>query len=84
MANTSPARALQVVTQLVEMCDLFEHPEVVVVIEQKIVPVSMPRTVAGFGQSSGLGLARGGWPLGSARRLRRDSGSKETEVPDPQ
>jgi hypothetical protein len=43
MADTNPARALEVVEHLAEMCDVLEHPEVVVVTEQKMVP--WPRTV---------------------------------------
>ena len=73
MADTSPARALQVVKQLVEMCDCLEHPEFVVVTEQKIVPVSMPRTVAAYNLPVWVGLGTVGlWAALDAFAERAD------------
>jgi hypothetical protein len=45
MADRSPARALAVVKRIVEMCDFIEHPAIREAIEQKMVPVTMPRVV---------------------------------------
>jgi hypothetical protein len=43
MADTNPARALDQVKRIVELCDFIEHPAIQEAIEQKIVPVTMPR-----------------------------------------
>jgi hypothetical protein len=45
MVDTNPARALDVVKQVIEMCDLIEHPSIDEAIKTKIVPVSMPSDV---------------------------------------
>jgi hypothetical protein len=45
MADTNPARALNVVKRVVEMCDFIEHPAIREAVEQKMVPVTMPRIV---------------------------------------
>jgi hypothetical protein len=45
MADTNPARALNVVKRAVEMCDFIEHPAIRQAVEQEMVPVTMPRTV---------------------------------------
>jgi hypothetical protein len=43
MADTNPARALDQVKRIVELCDFIEHPATREAIEQKIVPAPMPR-----------------------------------------
>lgn len=45
MADTNPARALNVVRRVVEMCDFIEHPAITKAVAQEMVPVSMPQVV---------------------------------------
>jgi hypothetical protein len=42
VADTNPARALNVVKRVVEMCEFIEHPAIQEAIEQKIVPRPLP------------------------------------------
>jgi hypothetical protein len=48
MADTSPARALNVIQRLVMMCDFIDHPAIKTAVEQA-VPVTMPREVGALG-----------------------------------
>jgi len=43
--DTNPARALNVVKRVVEMCDFIEHPAIKEAIEQKMVPRPLPPVV---------------------------------------
>lgn len=45
MADTNPARALNVVKRVVEMCDFIESPAIRKAVTQEMVPVSMPQVV---------------------------------------
>jgi hypothetical protein len=45
MVDTNPARALDVVKRVIEMCDFIEHPAIQEAIKTKMVPVSMPDDV---------------------------------------
>ena len=45
MIDTNPARALNVVKRVVEMCDFIEHPAIKETIEQKMVPRPLPPAV---------------------------------------
>jgi hypothetical protein len=45
MADRNPARALNVVKQVLKMCDFIEDPAIRKTIEQEMVPVTMPRVV---------------------------------------
>ena len=42
MADRDPARALDMVKRVVEMCDFIEHPAIQKAVLTKMVPVSMP------------------------------------------
>jgi hypothetical protein len=42
MADANPARALEVVSRVVEMCDFLEDPAIQEAVTTKMVPVSMP------------------------------------------
>ncbi|HUZ91801.1 MAG TPA: hypothetical protein VMU78_07875 [Methylocella sp.] len=48
MADTNPARALNVVRRIEAMCDFLEHPTITTAIEQH-VPGSMPRAPGALG-----------------------------------
>jgi len=45
MADTNPARALDVVKRIVEMCNFIEDPAIQEAVKTKMVPVSMPSDV---------------------------------------
>ncbi len=45
MADTNPARALDVVKRVEEMCDFIEHSAIQNAVKTKMVPVSMPSDI---------------------------------------
>jgi hypothetical protein len=73
MADTNPARALNVVKRAVEMCDFIEHPAIRQAVEQEMVPVTMQRTVEALvdiSSGSGSGRSAFGLPLMRSRKER--------------